>query len=458
MADRLLSMLDSLRSSLWFWPVMLSVIALGLAQGTVWIDRSEWLEQLELTWLFGAGIDGARALLATIATAMISISATVFSVTIVALSLAAGQLGPRLLRTFMRDRGTQISLGIFIATFVFCISVIGVVDGSGKVAFVPRASVSTALLLAMTSMAFLIYFIHHVAASIQAPNVIAVVGEELDEAIDRLFPESIGTGDPELAAQVTPALPPDFPVSSSAVLALKSGYIQLIDGNSLVDVACEIDGLIWLARAPGAYVLAGTEIARVWPGAANSREVNSSVQEAVSIRAIRTPVQDVLYPVGQIVEIAQRALSPGINDPTTAESCVNRLGAALGKLLQREMPSPFRRDDDGALRLVVQGASFAQFVAAAFNPVRNYSQGSLQVSLRLASLVAELAPLTRDDSQREVLRAQAQMLERAAAELREPLDRKEVEAQCRRAIEALDLAGSGGIRRRYRKGDLEDGL
>ncbi len=440
MTSRLLSLLDSIRSSLWFWPIIMSIAALLLAQGTVWIDRSDWLEQMQLTWLFGAGIVGARMLLATIATAMISIAATVFSVTIVALSLAAGQMGPRLLRTFMRDRGTQASLGIVIATFAFCISVLGVVDASSKVVFVPRASVTMGLLLAMTSMAVLIYFIHHVAASIQAPNVIAVVGEELDDAIDRLFPEDVGRGDRSLAAEVTPALPPDYPVSSSSVLAPKSGYVQLINGESLVRIACAIDGLIWLACAPGAHVLEGTEIARVWPGAANSPDVSRKIQDALSIGAVRTPMQDVLYLVRQLVEIAQRALSPGINDPTTAEACVDRLGAALGTLLHRPTPSAFRRDDDGALRLMVQGASFEQFVTAAFDPIRNYSRSSQQVSLRLASLVAELAPLTREDSQRKALLLQAQMLDRAAAALPEPLDRKAVEAQCRRALDALELA------------------
>ncbi|MEZ5566437.1 MAG: DUF2254 family protein [Gammaproteobacteria bacterium] len=440
MFGRLLSLLDSIRSSLWFWPVVMSVVALLLAQGTVRIDRSDWLEQMDLTWLFGAGIVGARTMLATIATAMITIAATVFSVTIVVLSLAAGQMGPRLLRTFMRDRGMQMSLSVFIATFAFCISVLGVVDGSSKVAFVPRASVSTALLLGLISMAVLIYFIHHVAAAIQAPNVIAVVGEELDDAIDRLFPEEVGSGDAALATEVTSALPPDFPVASSAVLAPKSGYVQLVNGSALVRIARAIDGLIWLARAPGGHVLAGTEIARVWPGSANGPEVNRQIQDAFSIGATRTPVQDVLYLVRQIVEIAQRALSPSINDPTTAEACLNRLGIALAKLLQRRMPSSFRRDDDGALRLIVQGASFRQFVSAAFDPIRNYSASSLQVSLHMASLITELAPLTRQQNQRDALLVQAQMLERAAAELPEMLDREAVEAQCRCAIDALDLA------------------
>ena len=192
MLNRLRAFAESTRSSLWFWPISMTTLGILLAQAMILLDQSAWIERqhllatasdaLGVVWLFGLGTAGARTLLATIAGSMITIAATVFSITIVALSLAAGQLGPRLLRTFMRDRGTQLSLGMFIATFAFCIVVLGVVHDDNTAPFVPRASATVALLLALGSLAVLIYFIHHVATSIQAPEVIAVVGSDLDDA------------------------------------------------------------------------------------------------------------------------------------------------------------------------------------------------------------------------------------------------------------------------------------
>lgn len=439
--------IDSIRSSLWFWPVVLSALAMTLAQGTILLDHSNWLErnsgieQLSIrfgtTWLFGAGIDGARSLLATIATAMVTIAATVFSITIVALSLAAGQMGPRLLRTFMRDRGTQASLGMFIATFAFCVVVLGVVDASGPTPFIPRASVSTALVLALASLAVLIFFIHHVAVSIQAPQVIAVVGAELEQAMDGLYPEKLGSGERAVPMAVEPELAEDFMQNATPVDSPESGYLQGIDGEALMELALQADVVIWAPRAPGDFVIAGTELVRVWPGGKYAPELAEQIRSAFTFGVVRSPVQDVRFLVDQLVEIAQRALSPGINDPITAQACIDRLGAALGKLAQRRMPSPLRLGPDGKLRVIAKSESFRSIVDAAFDPIRNYSASCPQVSLRLGSVVAELAQLSSTSEQREALREQALMIQRGAAQLREPRDRKAVEAQCSLAIRAL---------------------
>lgn len=447
MLGRVRKGIESIRSSLWFWPVVLSVVAMTLAQGTILLDQSGWLEaspqlaklfeRFGTIWLFGSGIDGARSLLATIATAMITIAATVFSITIVALSLAAGQMGPRLLRTFMRDRGTQAALGMFIATFAFCIVVLGVVDASGSKPFIPRASVTTALLLALASLAVLIFFIHHVAVSIQAPEVIAVVGKELRQAMEQLYPETLGSGERAVSTAVEPELPEDFMQSASPICAPESGYLQIIDGEALMDLAQEADVVLWVARVPGDYVIAGTELVRVWPAENNTPALGKRVRGAFTFGALRTPMQDIHFLFNQLVEIAQRALSPGINDPITAQACVDQLGAALGMLAQRRMPSPLRVGADGNLRVVAKSADFRSIVDAAFDPIRNYSASCLQVSLGLGSVIAELAQLTRTAEQRGALVEQARMIQRGAAQLPEERDRKAVETQCQRAIQAL---------------------
>jgi uncharacterized membrane protein len=445
MLNRLRAFAESTRSSLWFWPILMTTLGILLAQLMILLDQSAWIERqhllarasdvLGVVWLFGLGVDGARSLLATIAGSMISIAATVFSITIVALSLAAGQLGPRLLRTFMRDRGTQLSLGMFIATFAFCIVVLGVVHGGNTAPFVPRASVTAALLLALGSLAVLIYFIHHVATSIQAPEVIAVVGTDLDKAIDTLFPLPLSA--PRSGVDL-PSPSQQHGEGGAVVRSLTSGYVQHLDMDALVALAIESDLVVGLARRPGDHVIAGTAIATVWPPAKLDDALRERVCHAFGFGRVRTPVQDLQFLINQLVEIAQRALSPGINDPSTAEACIDRLGSALGKLAGRQLQSAQLVDEAGRVRVLLSRPdSFQSLLDAAFDPIRNYSGGSLQVGLKLASVMAELAQLAQGEAQRQPLLVQAQMVARLAQALPEARDRQQLDAACQVAIHAL---------------------
>ena len=450
MLNRLRAFADSIRSSLWFWPVLMTSLAIALSQGLILFDQSLWIarqraasagsDTVGVAWIFGLGAEGARALLATIAGSMISIAATVFSITIVALSLAAGQLGPRLLRTFMRDRGTQLSLGMFVATFAFCIVVLGVVRGGDDAAFVPSVSVAAALVLALSSLAVLIYFIHHVAKSIQAPEVIAVVGSELDDAIETVFPEPVSS-DGAGTEPIAPAARPDG--DAKVVHSPRAGYVQQIDLDALLALASEADLVIALARRPGEHVLAGTAIATVWPAATLDDERKRRVCEAFAFGRVRTPVQDLQFLIQQLVEIAQRALSPGINDPATAEACIDRLAAALGTLAGRQQPSDQRADDAGRTRLIVaRPDTFKALLDAAFDPIRNYSGGSLQVGLKLAGVLGELGHLARGEEQRRALLDQAEMVGRMTQALTEPRDRQQLAAACEAAMRSLRSTGA----------------
>lgn len=450
MLNRLRAFTDSIRSSLWFWPLLMTTLGIVLAQAMILLDQSAWIERqhllsktsdaLGVAWLFGLGAEGARSLLATIAGSMISIAATVFSITIVALSLAAGQLGPRLLRTFMRYRGTQLSLGMFVATFAFCIVVLGVVHGGDTAAFVPSASVTAALVLALCSLAVLIYFIHHVATSIQAPEVIAVVGADLDDAIEKLFPAALSAPRNDLSPIGSPWANGE---GGATVRSSKSGYVQHIDMAALVELAAEADLVVGLARRPGDHVIAGTVIATIWPRTKLDGARGQRVCEAFGFGRVRTPVQDLQYLINQLVEIAQRALSPGINDPSTAEACIDRLASALGSLAGRQLQSGHLTDESGRTRLLVSRPdTFKSLLDAAFDPIRNYSGGSLQVGLTLAGAIAELAQLAQSEEQRQALLRQAEMIGRMAQALTEPRDRQQLEAACHAAILALNALSS----------------
>jgi uncharacterized membrane protein len=445
MLNRLRVFAESTRSSLWFWPILMTTLGILLGQATILLDQSSWIKRqhllstasdaLGVVWLFGLGAEGARSLLATIAGSMISIAATVFSITIVALSLAAGQLGPRLLRTFMRDRGTQLSLGMFIATFAYCIVVLGVVHGGGSAPFVPVASVTTALALALGSLAVLIYFIHHVAKSIQATEVIAVVGSDLDEAIEKRFPLPLAA-----SPRDTKAPPPPRDDGGAIVRSPRSGYVQHIDSDALVELAVEADLVVSLARRPGDHVIAGTTIATVWPRAKFSKAQGERLCQAFGFGRVRTPVQDLRFLINQLVEIAQRALSPGINDPSTAEACIDRLASALGSLAGRQLQSHHQADESGRTRLFVSRPdSFKSLLDAAFDPIRNYSSGSLQVGLRLAGAITELAQLAQGEEQRRALLDQAALIGCMRRALPEQSDQQQLDVACQAAIRALSL-------------------
>ena len=446
MLNRLRALVESTRSSLWFWPILMTTLGILLAQAMILLDQSAWIERqhllatasdaLGVVWLFGLGAAGARTLLATIAGSMITIAATVFSITIVALSLAAGQLGPRLLRTFMRDRGTQLSLGMFIATFAFCIVVLGVVHDDNTAPFVPRASSTVALLLALGSLAVLIYFIHHVATSIQAPEVIAVVGSDLDNAIEQLYPQPRSA-----SSKVVDPPPYEKDQRGAIVRSPTSGYVQRIDLDALVEFAIEADLVVSLARRPGDHVIAGTTIATIWPETKVNDAVGERVCQAFGFGRVRTPVQDLQFLINQLVEIAQRALSPGINDPSTAEACIDRLASALGKLAGRQLQPGHLADESGCTRLLVAHPdTFKSLLDAAFDPIRNYSRGSLQVGLKLAGAIAELGHLAKGEEQHRALLDQAVMIGRMTHALPESRDQQQLDAACQAAIDALSEA------------------
>jgi uncharacterized membrane protein len=228
----LLSRWDALRGSFWFVPLLMVAGAILLSVVTLTVDQAAAERQLSLAldWSFARGPEGSRAVLATVAGSMITIASVCFSITVVALQQAASQFGPRLLHNFMRDRGNQVVLGTFIDGFTYCLLILRTVNGTEEHQFVPHLSVTVGLLLALAGVAVLIYFVHHAAASIQAEHVIAAVARDLSDAIDRLYPESIGRGAAGVPAPDTP-LPADFEATAAPVPAGSSDYLQAVDAD-----------------------------------------------------------------------------------------------------------------------------------------------------------------------------------------------------------------------------------
>lgn len=440
MKVRVTKLWENASTSYWFVPAVIAIFSIGLGFLLLEVDRRVGADTLdEVRWVYTGGPDGARELLATVAGSMITVAGVVFSITIVVLSLASSQLGPRILRNFMSDRVSQVVLGTFTGTFLYSLVVLRTIRGTGDGydAFIPQVAVSAGVLLAAVAMGVLIYFIHHIALLIQAPHAIASVAREMDHTIDRMFPGSMGHPEPERDPRDD--LPPDFAKQSAVVSARGTGYLQAVDVDRLIRTAKEDDLVVRLFSRPGHFVFEGADLARVWPRERVDREVEEAVNEALILGPERTPTQDVEFAVRQMVEIAVRALSPSLNDPFTAMTCVDQLGARLLRLARCRFPDAYRYDDRGRLRVVTDPNSFPGVMDAAFDQLRQNAGRAPAVLLRILETLATLAGHARDAPVRESIRHHAIMLHRAAhAEVREPWDLRDVDERFDAVVQALD--------------------
>ncbi|CAN5910335.1 DUF2254 domain-containing protein [soil metagenome] len=439
MMNRFLKVWDGLSTSFWFVPSLMVLSSILLALVMLKFDRSLGEENwfMDLTWQFQRGPEGSRSLLSVVAGSMMTITSVTFSITILTLQLASSQFGPRLLRSFMRDRGNQVVLGTFIATFTYCLLVLREVNGSdvGE-EFVPQLAVAMAVVLALASLSVLIYFIHHVAESIQAENIIDAASRDLEGAIDRLYPESMGRDASKSRADPPSALPDGFESGARPVTSESSNYVQMIDEDRLMDLARKHDLVVRLEVAPGRFLIEGAPMARVWPGH-RGEEVAEAVRTTFILGRHPTLHPNIRFAIDQLVEIALRAMSTGVNDPFTAMNCIDRIGSALRHLIDREFPSPYRADDEGRLRVVADRETFASIADAAFDPLREAVRNNLAVTVRLLSILAVLARQARDPSIRDTLRQHANRVHLASREgLEQDCDLEAAEQSYQAAVRA----------------------
>lgn len=429
---------ERIRSSLWFIPTIMAIAAMLLAFVSVALDRpvTNWLLNT-WGWTFTDAAEGANSVLGIIAGSMITIAGVVFSMTLVALSLATSQLGPRLLRNFLRDTTTQVVLGMFVATFLYCLLVLLSIRRAAEIAFTPHLSVILGVLFAVASVGVLIYFIHHVSVSMQANEIVARVSKELIAGINHLFPEQIGQGAPQV-----PAEPPgaDFFAAldreARPIPASLDGYLQFIDTDALMSLAMQENVVFRLERLPGHYVVTGSPLMLVWPGEKVTDLLTNQVNSALVLGNQRTSGQDIEFAVTQLVEIALRALSPGVNDPFTAITCVDHLGSALSRLATREMPSPYRHDSQDQLRVIALAATFPEITNVAFNEIRQSARSSTAVTIRLLETIAVIAQFAHRSGDRATLIRHAEMIARGSRDgLSEVEDLRAVEERYQRVIQ-----------------------
>jgi uncharacterized membrane protein len=405
----------------------MSAGAFGLSYVLLALDQRQRFASLNgFAWIYTGGAVGARSVLSTIASSVITVAGTTFSITIAALSLASSQFGPRLLRGFLRDTGNQIVLGTFIGTFVYCLFVLRAVRGVEKDVFVPNLAVTGGVFLSLASVGVLIYFINHVSASIQASNVITKVAGELAEAIERLYPALIG----QREADRIPTRQEGEAVSTQQrpVPARCSGYVQIIDEARLVNLARAASGVLVVVRRPGTFVTKGAPLAMLRSERTPPEDFSLRVNKAFILGPHRTMTQDAGFGIDQLVEVAARALSPGINDPFTAIICLDRLGDAISQLATRRMPSA-QHYDDSNLRVIAAPLLFPEMVDAAFDQIRQYGRSSYAVTLHLLETLEVIGARTTGAEDQAALRRQADLIYSGSEALSELEDRRIVAAR-----------------------------
>ncbi len=382
---------EYLRTSFWMVPAIMALAAIGAASMLVAVDNA-YPEALSsrINWLSPPKPEASRTLLAALVGAMITVVSVVFSMTIVSLTLAAQQLGPRLLRTFTVDVVNQAVLGTFVATFLYCLLTLWMV-GLFDADVVPELSMLGALALAVASVGVLIFFIHHMSQSIQAPAVVFSVGRELLHAINAMYPPfNQSPGDDVKRSDGKERLEPTGG-RIHTVCGWRDGYLQYVDLNRMLSIAKEHNLLVQTVKRPGHFVIDCEELAEVRSDQSVSDRVQQELAACFVLGNRRTPTQDVEFAVDQLVEVALRALSPSLNDPFTAMQAIDQLGAALSQLSQRQIPPHEYVDEAGDLRLVVNATDFAGIVDAMFHQIRQSAQGNVAVLIHLMEVLGRVA-------------------------------------------------------------------
>lgn len=423
---------DALADSFWFLPALMAILAGAGAVGSVALDHAvgeSWMR--DIGWIWSGSADGARSVLSTVAGSVMTIVSIVFSLTLSTLAQTSSHYGPRVLRNFTSDRGNQFVLGTFIATFIYCLLVLRTVRSAENSRFVPFLSVNIGVALALASLAVLIYFIHHISQSIQAENLIAEVGRDFQRSVPRLFPEHVG----EAGGERPP--PAEAWREAHVVEAAGTGYLQEVDDEQLLEVARRHDLQLKLERRPGDFVSREAPLLLALPADRLSKRAERDLVACFVWGKHRTPHQDALYSVQQLVEIACHALSPGINEPFTAMTCIDWLGSSLRQVARREMPSPHRHDAGGRMRVIARPLSFDELARAAFGPIRLYGNSNPDVLARLLEVIEEIAPHLRRDEDRASLARMARLIALDAAEIKNQDDRERVARGVQRALRVL---------------------
>jgi uncharacterized membrane protein len=408
--NKILFKWGELKATFWFIPVTIIVFSVLLSVGLVSLDGQISFRQDGLTrFFFVKGSDSARTILSTISGAMIGVAGTVFSVTLVALTLASSQFGPRLIKNFMYVRLNQVVLGSYISTYLYCLLVLNAIRDSDDYTFIPSLSILVAIIAAVGNIILLIIFIHQIATSIQADKVISDISGFIAKQLKTLFPEKMGEEkeeDEDIDSDAArEGYSKNIPIKSP-----KSGYFQYVDNEALMEIIVRKKSLFELYYRPGGHLVEGLAMGKLHTNEDWDEEELEKIFKQFVIGETKTSQQDLEYSIQQMVEIAARALSPGVNDPFTAITCIDNLKSTLCYLAQAKFPSKYRFDEEGTLRVIADTVDFRGVLDTAFNQIRQFSAGNAAVIIRLMESLTIIHGFTKEEKYKRAVVKHAEMV------------------------------------------------
>lgn len=394
MWSKLRNLWENVQSSLWFIPTVL--VGVAIVASSLLIEADVALAQrdsLLIPWIFSGTADAARTLLSVVAGSLITVISIAISLTIVALVQASAQFTPRVLRQFTASRVNQVVLGTYTATFVYALLVLRTVRSGeeGREAFVPALSVTSAVGLSLLCLALLIFFIHHMSQSLQVAVILNEVREEVIEQIDVLYPEGIGDSMAAASSPATIKAELDEQDPSVVVRSVRTGFVRKIDEQTLLEIPLAATQRVWIRPQIGDFVANGTILAELDQVDGSVEQVSKQLQDAFIIDRDRTITQDMLFGIRQLVDIGLKALSPGINDVTTAEYALYHLGDAIGRLAERAFPSNVRTTDNGQTQFLFNRPTWNDIVDSAFSQLRRAAAEDVHATQTLLQVLHDLA-------------------------------------------------------------------
>ncbi|HEX2256251.1 MAG TPA: DUF2254 domain-containing protein [Afifellaceae bacterium] len=399
MSNRLQILWEKLRTSIWPLPVLMLGVGVLLRELAFLADAALGdSTTLQIWWLHSGTGDDARNLLSTLVSALITMASVMFSITMVVLSLAANQFGSRLVRTYMADLRTQLALGTFVMAVVYCLLVLRTVSNDMPADEVPHVAVTVGLGLSLICILALLFFLHVIARSMVADDVIRRVAEELENSVEALPPIETSFGRPVQTQARGPA------AAEGRILASRDeGYVQAIDYDGLAAVAKRHGITINLLCSAGAFMCKEGWLANIHPATALTSQLASAIQDEIRIGARRTPTQDLEFSIRHLVDVALRALSPGINDPHTATVVIDRLRGALSRLMTKRIPSTILQDETGIVRVVGHQTGYAAILNEALNQIRQAGAVHPAIVIHLLGAIERIAEHVRLPEQRDAL-------------------------------------------------------
>jgi uncharacterized membrane protein len=404
-------MWDRLRVSFWFAPAVMALVGILLAWTMYWLDSLIPNEVLQNSrFVLSGSVEGLRSALLNQAGTILATAGVVFTLLTLPLSTVVAQYGSRLLRVFLGDRTTQLVLAMFAGTFVYCLAGALSIPPASVEPEGPQLTVTVGLYLMLATFASLVILVHHISNMLQAPNIAARAGAELLDLVIAETPHEVPSNDDQQASGRS-ATADLMETDGHPVRVRETGYIRAIDPEIMVTMAQEKDLVIRMLRKPGNFVVPGAVVALIWPAAQVDERLEQQVRQAIRLGNQRTPTQDIECAVNQLVEMAVRAMSPAINDPFTAMTCLDHLGYGLAQFARQGGESLNTYDLSGQLRLVFEPVTFSELLSAAFDMLRHASCDNAKVLLHMLEVIHAVGQETESPEARQNLLCQASLVQ-----------------------------------------------